>query len=304
VIHLRNGLGWVDAATGQHALPPDGDAFSVAPGATGAARTFHVVDLPDPVALVAFDPATVIDATEIGKIDALLRAQVGTVAFLGPEREGAAVVHARTGRSSDVDVATAAAALKAIGGWDESVPIVLNVDRRIVVVSMLHGDAGWQATAAKVDDAGLADALRGVLEGEDTVSLAHVNIDRLAAYNDAHGHDAGDLLLARLHGIVQREVARAPGRAYRRGIDDLVVLRGADSDDAVAWGEALCRVVANAKVPLEHPEIPHVRTVTVSVGIAHAVGRATIDDVMGAAGRALLDAKQAGRKTTRCRPCG
>jgi hypothetical protein len=48
----------------------------------------------------------------------------------------------------------AAATLKVIGGWDESVPIVLRVNDKTVEVRIRFGEAGWEADAREVDQGG------------------------------------------------------------------------------------------------------------------------------------------------------
>jgi hypothetical protein len=107
-------------------MPPDGDAFAVAPGVEGQGfRTFHVVELPQPVAVLMVDAKAPLEADERATIEALLAGQVDHVAFLSRERTGAGVVE---GHGPPAILATAAAALKAIGGWDESFPISIEVN--------------------------------------------------------------------------------------------------------------------------------------------------------------------------------
>lgn len=76
-------------------------------------------------------------------IEALLLAtHIENVAYLGQERAGAAVVD---GEGTAVVLATAAAALKVIGGWDESVPISIEVDGTTIEVRFTSDGGEWNA---------------------------------------------------------------------------------------------------------------------------------------------------------------
>jgi diguanylate cyclase (GGDEF)-like protein len=73
-----------------------------------------------------------------------------------------------------------------------------------------------------------------------------------------------------------------------------VLLTGADAADAAKLGERLCQAVA---AMAEGPSGALLAPVTVSIGVACIVPdpRAIHQDLLGAADRALLDAKQGGR---------
>jgi hypothetical protein len=72
-------------------------------------------------------------------------ARVEYVTFLRQDRPGAAVVE---GLGDPIVLATAAAALKAIGGWDESVPILIECGGREIAVRLSFDGRTWHADAS------------------------------------------------------------------------------------------------------------------------------------------------------------
>lgn len=143
VIRLRNGCGWVDITRGECELPPDGEAFTFAEGAPAeSARWFHVVEVPQSVAVVRDS----LDAAERARIAKLLSRHVEHVAFVHEDRDGFAAIG---GEGPPAVLATAVAALKAIGGWDESVPISIAVDSKRFDVHLTH-DGHWSAEVEDV----------------------------------------------------------------------------------------------------------------------------------------------------------
>lgn len=123
-------------------MPPDGETFAVAPHPAGTAPLhFQVVEVPEAVAIVsAVQPRW--DERERPHVEALLVGQVEHVAFLRRDQPGAAVVD---GRGPARVLAIAVAALKTIGGWDEHVPIVVDVGGETVAVRLSWDGTRWTA---------------------------------------------------------------------------------------------------------------------------------------------------------------
>jgi diguanylate cyclase (GGDEF)-like protein len=90
----------------------------------------------------------------------------------------------------------------------------------------------------------LVDLDAALLDQTGTHTLALFDLDGFKAYNDTHGHLAGDHLLALLAGRLGAAVPDG-GRAYRLGGDEFCVLlpgAGRDADAAVA---AACAALAS-----------------------------------------------------------
>jgi diguanylate cyclase (GGDEF)-like protein len=87
----------------------------------------------------------------------------------------------------------------------------------------------------------LIDLERAIAEGTDhsPAVLAMFDLDGFKAYNDTHGHPAGDALLERL-GARLAATFTASGTAYRLGGDEFcVLLRGSPAELEEAIGQAL-----------------------------------------------------------------
>jgi diguanylate cyclase (GGDEF)-like protein len=131
--------------------------------------------------------------------------------------------------------------------------------------------------------------------GDRTVVLALVDVDHFKAFNDQHGHAAGDAALV--------AVARALAELSRRPLD--IAARVGGEEFAIAWydtrpeaasvlAEQISKAIASLAVET-HPETG--RMLTVSSGIvtrAPVTGESAVDALL-AADEALYEAKAAGR---------
>jgi len=98
----------------------------------------------------------------------LLAAGFVTVAWVGLEAQGAAVIDAFGDAPTVLDEAACAAwAVKALGGWNTLLADIAS-SREGAHVSMVLADLDWTMD-----------------------------------YNDAHGHQAGDLMIARVHACIE-----------------------------------------------------------------------------------------------------
>ena len=117
--------------------------------------------------------------------------------------------------------------------------------------------------------------------GEGRLSVLMMDLDRFKAYNDRHGHPAGDELLKSV-ATALREGARGDDRVYRYGGDEFaLILPDATVDDAARVSERLRRAVAALSVGDPTP-------VTISAGIAGLPDDATDRAGLTAAADAAL----------------
>jgi two-component system cell cycle response regulator len=132
----------------------------------------------------------------------------------------------------------------------------------------------------------LAEARR---EGADPrVALLMMDLDRFKAYNDRHGHPAGDALLKAVARTIE-SAARRADRVYRYGGDEFaLILRGSD----VSGARRVARRVRRAVAALTAGSVTPV-TMTVGIGASPADAEDR-DGLVTAADIALYYGKQAG----------
>lgn len=134
------------------------------------------------------------------------------------------------------------------------------------------------------------DHSRALLDdpGTQPVTLLMLDLDGFKAFNDRHGHPAGD---AMLRAVAQslRAAVRAGDRVYRHGGDEFAILLPATSR---AVGERVAERIRSAIATL-HTEAA--TRITASIGAAsHPDDAATRDGLIAAADAALYRAKGSG----------
>ena len=127
-------------------------------------------------------------------------------------------------------------------------------------------------------DRALAELLR---RDQQPVCVALIDIDRFKAYNDLHGHPAGDALLQRAADAWRAQLRPSDVIARYGGEEFAVVLPRCTSTSAHAIAQRLRGSALDGW--------------TASVGIAQWDGEETADSVVCRADEALYEAKQDGR---------
>jgi len=130
-------------------------------------------------------------------------------------------------------------------------------------------------------------AEQAALSGQP-VSVVVADIDHFKAVNDEHGHAVGDAVLREMASAMRRNL-RTFELLYRIGGDEfLLLLPGADADDAAAVAEKLRTALAELR--------PAGLPVACSFGVATARDEDVVfANLVGAADAALYDAKRDGR---------
>jgi diguanylate cyclase (GGDEF)-like protein len=96
------------------------------------------------------------------------------------------------------------------------------------------------------------------------LSCVLLDVDDFKAYNDAHGHDAGDEVLRGVAKVI-RESARADDLIGRYGGEEFVLLVNDDAEGALEVAERIREAVRRECVPVTENPLEH--PITVSLGV-------------------------------------
>jgi diguanylate cyclase (GGDEF)-like protein len=137
----------------------------------------------------------------------------------------------------------------------------------------------------------LADALAGAAAG-DPVGVVLLDVDHFKSVNDRYGHAVGDQVLRGVAGVLRASTRPGDTIARLGGEEFVIVLPGADREQARLRAETVRRACGL----WDHPVPDGILRVTVSAGVA--AGPADGLDgttLLEACDRALYAAKEAGR---------
>ncbi len=134
--------------------------------------------------------------------------------------------------------------------------------------------------------------VRHCLEQGESVCAAVMDIDHFKKFNDAYGHETGDLVLK----AVARKVRELVGDEYhlsaRLGGEEFALLfRSMNLEEATVFCDHLREEVARTKVLAEEEEL----SVTISIGLAEITEIETFDNYLHAADQYLYMAKNSCR---------
>jgi diguanylate cyclase (GGDEF)-like protein/PAS domain S-box-containing protein len=149
-------------------------------------------------------------------------------------------------------------------------------------------------------------ALAGAQRGQ-AMALCMLDIDYFKAYNDHHGHQAGDAVLRTVAQTLNDSLRRSTDALFRLGGEEFGIIFSAASDEAAR------QFVDQLSMALHALALPHVKSplqiVTASFGMAWwaaPTSKLTPEAMYAAADAALYDAKRRGRDriVTRCFQAG
>jgi len=129
------------------------------------------------------------------------------------------------------------------------------------------------------------------------LTLILFDVDHFKRFNDEHGHQAGDAVLAAVAEQVQKTVRTEDLLARYGGEEFAVIARNTARDHALVLGERIRRAIERTQVEHEGASL----TVTASIGMATLAKDTPYDceGLIAAADRSLYEAKQAGRNRVR-----
>lgn len=134
----------------------------------------------------------------------------------------------------------------------------------------------------------LNTAIASMLEGDNPLSVALLDIDHFKAVNDEHGHAMGDLVIERIGHLISQHLNRQDIGIRWGGEEFLLVFLETDLDGARLAAEAFRKLIANTRF---HDEI----SVTASFGVAQYRRGEDAAALFNRADDALYRAKEKGR---------
>ncbi len=119
-------------------------------------------------------------------------------------------------------------------------------------------------------------------------SLLVMDIDHFKRVNDTYGHIVGDMVLKKLVEVLKQRIRRSDTLARWGGEEFIVLLPDTALEGAAVLAEDLRAII-------EETEFPHVKNITISLGVAEYEAGQTIDNTVTEADKALYKAKESGR---------
>src|SRR5205823_44249 len=138
----------------------------------------------------------------------------------------------------------------------------------------------------------LAKELSVATRNQRKLSLIMIDIDHFKKFNDTHGHQAGDFVLAKVAELIKASTRQSDTVARYGGEEMGVVLPDTDQQTAFEVAERIRRTIDAAVVSFEQKELH----VTVSMGVATCSPRTpNAKALVKVADAALYQSKHAGR---------
>ncbi len=126
--------------------------------------------------------------------------------------------------------------------------------------------------------------------GFKTLSFLFVDVDHFKKINDVYGHAAGDSILKSISENISKDVRGGDTVARWGGEEILVLLLGANEEDAKEKADSIRKDVES----VVFKDVSGLK-VTVSIGVAEYKKGLSIDDLIKSADQALYKAKETGR---------
>lgn len=125
------------------------------------------------------------------------------------------------------------------------------------------------------------------------LSILSLDVDHFKKYNDHHGHDAGDLVLRSMGGLMLDFFPKTASACRMGGEEFVIVLPDRDKMQAAQIAERFAQRLLETSVKYGAEELPKT---TVSIGVASFPSDATkLDELLHCADKAMYMAKDRGR---------
>jgi len=128
-------------------------------------------------------------------------------------------------------------------------------------------------------------------EQDEGIAIGMIDIDHFKLINDTHGHQVGDDILVGLAKIFNKSISSVGSIGRFGGEEFLAILPVKRNEDPLLLFKQLCSTISSHQFKTRSGSI----SLTVSIGVTHAMQKATVDELIGTADSALYQAKNNGR---------
>jgi diguanylate cyclase (GGDEF)-like protein len=135
------------------------------------------------------------------------------------------------------------------------------------------------------------------------ISVLLIDVDKFKDYNDAHGHQQGDVALKSVADTLNKTLKRSTDLAARWGGEEFIVLLpNTDLSGAVKIAENICKSIEEMEIPhtVNHDHSAAKTTVSVGVNTKTHEQDTGQDYLISGADISLYNAKKSGRNCVRC----
>jgi diguanylate cyclase (GGDEF)-like protein len=173
-----------------------------------------------------------------------------------------------------------------------------NFIERALIGELLARDSLTGVMNRRAFDEHLLRVWQQALHAQSSIAVCMIDVDHFKRYNDAFGHQAGDIALRTVARLIQEFARRPLDLAARYGGEEFaMIFYDLAPDDVNAIAERLIKAVQAERInpheALAKPELD--LTISIGVGlISPTVGRTPLG-VVQLADEALYEAKHAGR---------
>jgi diguanylate cyclase (GGDEF)-like protein len=128
------------------------------------------------------------------------------------------------------------------------------------------------------------------------LSLLMVDIDFFKPFNDAYGHQQGDLCLTSVANTLRNALKRPGDMVARYGGDEFImILPGTDEQGAAGMAETIRANIEALEIPHKDSSVDEVLTISLGVATVYPTQGFYPHELIAAADEALYMAKQEGR---------
>ena len=137
----------------------------------------------------------------------------------------------------------------------------------------------------------IRDEEQRILRGQPQMSFVLCDLDHFKDINDTHGHDAGDEVLKAVSHVLSQGIREVDHLARWGGEEFLIVLPGADTQQAQQVAERLRKAVEALRIPVGGRQL----SVSMTFGVSALHPGETSEHTISRADQALYQGKHAGR---------